>query len=304
MAKNGPKTIHDFLELDSLSPLTVITGRHEFDHSLALSHAKQWFRKEYGEEGEVISEDGEKAELSELLSQLSSTGFFTSAQLGIFRDFTTSGTDDAQATERWLNERPPDSYLLVCAPTLRANSAFLKHLKGKAKVFKFDEPGYKEFYARAASLVSERGLNLDPQAQDHLNRTFYRNLAGLASELDKLATWLGDRNTVRFDDLLQVCSASAAANKFALVDKLVYGDRSGALELLEKILREGEQPQVLLATLVTEYRKLYTASKMLANGASQDEAASAAKVPPSVEGISSRCYARTNNVARLPRPKS
>ena len=280
MAKTGSKKIEDFLGLEALHPLMVLTGRHEFDHSLAIAHAKQMFQKTYGDEGELISEDGDQAAFTELLSQLSSTGFFTSAQLGIYRDFKTSGTDDAQATERWLDERPPDTHLLICAPTLRANSAFLKHLKGKAQVFKFDEPGYKEFYSRAASLVSDRGLKLDPQAQDHLNRTFYRDLAGISSELDKLATWLGDRKTVRFEDLMQVCSTSAAANKFALVDKLVYGDRSGALELLERILREGEQPQVLLATLVTEYRKLYTASKMLATGASPDDAASAAKVPP------------------------
>ncbi|GAB4160091.1 MAG: hypothetical protein Kow00107_08390 [Planctomycetota bacterium] len=264
-------SIDKFLEMTDLPPLLVATGSHLFDHDLAISHVRKLFRQTHGEDGEIVSFDSEEISLSALVGECSSTGFFSSAKLCILRRYPAKEKEEARLLSEWLSCAPPDTYIFVSAPDARSNAAFLKALPDSAAIYAFPEPNRQEYSERARNLLRSSGLSFDPAPRDLLVKAFEGNLAGLSNEIEKVRSWLGDRKTVKEADLKAVSSAHVAANKFGLVDSIANGRKGEALELLEKVLREGEQPHMLLATIVTEVRKLLATAEWMTKGLTEKE---------------------------------
>ena len=267
----GSSGVDSFLALTALPRLVVLSGSHEYDHDLAIRHARKLFRTMHGSEGESATFTAEAADLSTILAEYSSSGFFNDARQCIVRRFKSERKDDPARLGRWLEDAPEDTYILISAPDLRSNSVFLKTLPDGASHFAFPVPSRNEYRDRATEVIRSVGMDLDPVPKRMLIDAFTGDLGGLYNEVLKLRDWVGERRTVRTEDLEQVSAAHAAANKFHLVDHIAHGRRGESIGLLEKVLREGEQPEVLLATLITELRKLLAAAEMYRNGVSEEE---------------------------------
>ncbi len=258
-----------FEKLGSLHPLTVLAGPSLFDRRAALEHALELFRRACPG-GEVKSFSDGPADLSRALQETAEGGFFRDAVLVLLRGGSFAAAHAAPLLS-WAEDPPPNAYVVVSPDGLTPASPFLRKLAGSALLCFFREPRGKAFRERAAALVRSRGLALDPAAAALLFGAFEGDLAALDAELAKIALFVAPRRTVSLNDAAAVSSARALANRFELVEKVVRGSTGEALELLERILREGEQPHALFSTLTTELRKVLRAAGMLDAGAPHED---------------------------------
>ena len=262
--------IDEFLSLKELPPVTLLSGSHTYDRNLAIAQAKALFIRNCGPDIEIKQFSGDSIKLGEALSGLVGCGFFSTATLVILKEFP-SNAESGRLFSGWLANRPDDYSVIFCADALKSNSVFLKSLRPYCKVFKFPMPDRREFGIRAAKLFKQTGLRPDPEAGELLLEAFKGDLAALESELAKISSFLGGRKTLKMEDLNKVSSARAVANIFQLVDKIAFCDRGDAMVLLERMLREGEQPQKLLAVIITEFRKILVTGELIDCGFSDEE---------------------------------
>jgi len=116
--------------------------------------------------------------------------------------------------------------------------------------------------ALAKSLAREQGIDFEKGAAEELAESVAADLQRLKTEIEKLATYLGDRKTIRREDVELMVISEKAATVWELADFLAARRGKPALEFLERLLRDGDEPLSILGALAWMYRKLIEASEL------------------------------------------
>jgi DNA polymerase-3 subunit delta len=124
----------------------------------------------------------------------------------------------------------------------------------------------EERYAAAVSvannLAREQGVAFEPGAAEALAESVAGDLQRLKTELEKLSTYAGARQTIRREDVALMVISEKAATVWELADLLAGRRPRLALEFLARLLRDGEEPLQILGALAWMYRKLVEASEI------------------------------------------
>jgi DNA polymerase-3 subunit delta len=114
----------------------------------------------------------------------------------------------------------------------------------------------------AKNLAREQGVTFEPGAAEDLAESVAADLQRLKTEIEKLATHGGGRQTVTREDVALMVISEKAATVWELADFLAARKPKPALEFLERLLRDGEEPLLILGALSWMYRKLIEASEV------------------------------------------
>ena len=91
----------------------------------------------------------------------------------------------------------------------------------------------------------------------------------IASEIEKLALFVGSERAVTMDDLRALVPNASQSTIFALVNALGKRDRAGALRSLDILVREGEYLPLALTFLSTQFRLALAAKEARISSAQQ-----------------------------------
>ena len=103
--------------------------------------------------------------------------------------------------------------------------------------------------------VARQGKTIDASATATLIETAGRRLSLLAMEIDKLATYAGERKSITNEDVLTLASEGGRAG-FALTNALRDRDASAALSALHHALLHKENEVQLLMQIASQFRQL------------------------------------------------
>ena len=116
--------------------------------------------------------------------------------------------------------------------------------------------------ALARSLVEEQGIEFENGAAEDLAEAVAADLMRLKTEIDKLVTYVGRRKQISRQDVAAMVISEKSTTVWALTDVLATGNSKVALEFLDRLLRDGEEPLQMLGALTWMYRKLIEASEL------------------------------------------
>jgi DNA polymerase-3 subunit delta len=89
-------------------------------------------------------------------------------------------------------------------------------------------------------------------------------------EIEKLLVYVDRRRPVDEQDVIALTASSATVSVFDMVDSLTEGNGRSAIRLLHKLL-ETEEPMIIFAMIIRQYRLLIQAREMLDNGQPVDQ---------------------------------
>jgi DNA polymerase III subunit delta len=116
--------------------------------------------------------------------------------------------------------------------------------------------------ALARNLAKEQGAEFEGGAAEDLAEAVAADLMRLKTEVDKLTTYAGARKRISRQDVAAMVFSEKTTTVWALTDVLATGNSKLALEFLDRLLREGEEPLQMLGALTWMYRKLIEASEL------------------------------------------
>lgn len=114
----------------------------------------------------------------------------------------------------------------------------------------------------ATTLAREEKVEFEKGAAEDLAEFVAADLLRLQTEIKKLATYVGDRKIIRRQDVVALVVSEKTTTVWELADMLASRQQSKALEFLERLLRDGEEPLQMLGALTWMYRKLIEASEV------------------------------------------
>ncbi len=117
--------------------------------------------------------------------------------------------------------------------------------------------------------AQKRGCALSRENAAYLAETVGNDLHLLLGELEKLCNYTGEGEITKAD-IDAVATKSLEANIFDLSKALTAGNCQRALQILQKLLREKEKPELILGTLAGAYVDMYRVKLALAAGEKSD----------------------------------
>jgi DNA polymerase-3 subunit delta len=122
--------------------------------------------------------------------------------------------------------------------------------------------------ALARTMAKEQGVEFERGAAEDLAEFVAADLMRLKTEIEKLATFAAESKRIRREDVGALVVSEKTTTVWELADMLATRQGKKALEFLDRLLREGEEPLQMLGAISWMYRKLVEASEVrgVANG--------------------------------------
>lgn len=116
--------------------------------------------------------------------------------------------------------------------------------------------------ALARSMARDEGVEFEKGAAEDLAECVAADLQRLKTEVTKLATYAASTKMIRRADIAALVVSEKAATVWELADLLASRQSRRALEFLDRLLRDGEEPLPMLGAMAWMYRKLIEASEL------------------------------------------
>ena len=176
--------------------------------------------------------------------------------------------EDAVAQlDAYLQNPAPFTVLVVEATALDQRMKLGKLLAEKTLVVECglgDNAGERQVaaVALARAIAKEQGVEFEKGAAEDLAEFVAADLMRLKTEIDKLATYAAARKLIRREDVIALVVSEKTTTVWELADMLASRQPKKALEFLERLLRDGEEPLLLLGGITWMFRKLIEASEI------------------------------------------
>jgi DNA polymerase III subunit delta len=116
--------------------------------------------------------------------------------------------------------------------------------------------------ALARAMAKEEGVEFERGAAEDLAEFVAADLMRLKTEIEKLTTFAAARKQIRREDVSALVVSEKTTTVWELADMLATRQGKKALEFLDRLLREGEEPLQMLGAITWMYRKLVEASEV------------------------------------------
>lgn len=152
-------------------------------------------------------------------------------------------------------EEPDRKQKKGLSPTLQ------KAVKAHGSVTNFAKMKGEEMAHTAVMQAGRLGKKLEAGAAAVLSRSVEGSATLLEREIEKLATYIGERDTIRMEDVEAVASRSPEDRVFALIDAIGARKTGDAMSLLDETLAASPKPEGevlrILALMARHFRMLY-----------------------------------------------
>lgn len=182
--------------------------------------------------------------------------------------FPEKKRDDAVKTlEAYLTSPASFTILVVEAAKLDQRMRLGKLLAEKSLVV---EVGLSEnqgdrlssAVALARVIAREDDVEFEKGAAEDLAEAVSADLQRLKTEITKLATYVDAKKLITRHDVATLVISEKTATVWELVDLIASRQPKRALEFLDRVLREGDEPLQILGALTWMYRKVMEASEV------------------------------------------
>jgi DNA polymerase-3 subunit delta len=178
----------------------------------------------------------------------------------------------------------PDSTVLVVLvdEVLDASNPLLKAAQVHGTVIQSTLPKGAALEGWISKRAKGLGVTIQPEAATMLANFIGNELRLLANELDKLATYVGERAVITPDDVHKLSAQVQEARIFDLTDALAQRNHKQALDILHDLLADGEAPLKLISTITSQVRSLLLVKELSQRGMRMAQIASTLGLAPFV----------------------
>lgn len=172
-----------------------------------------------------------------------------------------------ESLEAYLGNPAPFTILIIEASGLDQRMRLAKLLAEKALVVEVGLGENAEERIRAAvglakSLGKECGVEFEKGAAEDLAEFVGGDLMRLKTEVVKLSTYATERKRLRREDITALVVSEKTTTIWELANLLATSQPAKALEFFDRLLREGEEPVMMIGGMAWMYRKLVEASEL------------------------------------------
>ncbi|NIO03099.1 MAG: DNA polymerase III subunit delta [Proteobacteria bacterium] len=184
----------------------------------------------------------------------------------VVKDAHLIGAQQVKAFLPYWENPSPKTCLIFLGEKLGPWKGSLKFLEKHGRVVHFVHPGSNLLTQYIIRGAKQLGKDLSPGAVEVMREMVGNHLSELHQELDKVASYVGDRKQIEVDDVETVVSRVKVHTIFDLTKAVGMKDSTEALRILNQMLESGEPPLRILTMIVRQFRLIWMAKDMRSHG--------------------------------------
>ena len=180
----------------------------------------------------------------------------------------------------YLQDPCPTTCLIFQGEKIDQRKKFFTEMKKTGELVEFKRPYENQLGPFIREEVKTNGKRIEPAAADLLGYMVGNTLQELASQIEKVVTYSGGRDTITVDDVKAIVSDTKVDTVFELADAFGEKNLNKAMRTLSTILRDGAAPLMVLTMLARHFRQLWRVRELLDSKVSSGEIGKAAGINP------------------------
>lgn len=267
----GPRT--------KLQPVYVLHGDEDFLKRQVLAALRARILSSEAEEFGYSTHAGDSAAFATVNDELGTLPFLGSHRLVVVEDADPFVTLHRAALEKYLAQPSAMNVLVLVVKTWVSTTRLAKMVPAAATITCKALPLTRlpEWCSRWAA--SRHGKELDAPAARLLVDLIGAEMGQLDQELAKLATYVGQAPRIEVGDVDQMVGRSREENTFKIFDAIGNGQTKEALDILDQLLEQGEDPLGILGAFSWQLRRLAQTGRLTQQGLPLSLAMDQAGVP-------------------------
>jgi len=223
---------------------------------------------------------GDETDGAEILTAAREAPMFASRRVVVVKAAEKLPPRESEPLLDYLNTPCDSTTLIFSSHKLDGRQKFPQALKEKAVVVECAPLPEYQLPAWIVAEAGHLGIKLNDDAIALLKDVAGGSLYVLRQELEKLAAFLPKAGVAGAAEVELVRGTLPGASVFDLTEAISVGDRGRALYILTRNLEAGEAPLRILGSLVWQYRRLWKANELTAQGSGEGQLAKALAMPP------------------------
>jgi DNA polymerase-3 subunit delta len=274
MARVSTEELLTRLEKGKPIPALLLLGEETYLRDMCRAQLIEKFIPEAARTWAVSRYSADRGETQDALEQAQTLPMLAKQQVVFLEDVEEieklgekSREAAAEQLEAYLGNPAPFTMLVLEATALDQRMKLAKLLVEKTLVV---DVGLGEnandrqaaAIALARVMAKEQKVDFEKGAAEDLAEFVAADLMRLKTEIEKLATYAGERKLIRRQDVSAMVISEKTTTVWELADMLASRQQKKALEFLDRLLRDGEEPLPMLGAMTWMYRKLIEASEV------------------------------------------
>ncbi len=241
---------------DKIKPVYIIASQEYFFARQVVQKIKEALREQTEDDTNYQRLEGAETEFTELIEAVNTVPFFGSRRLVVLESadsfVSRLNKTEQEALRNYLGSPNPSTAFMMIFDTTDQKEWRDKHLKWTKEIkgtgdFLDCRKIYENQIPRWVKRIADRiGLKLNGKAMEYVCHYMGTDVQSIYSELNKLKVSAGKKPCLTLEDVQAVVGDRRQSDIFAFQHSLGEGDTGAALEMLSKLLAEGEEwPRVL-----------------------------------------------------------
>jgi DNA polymerase-3 subunit delta len=189
----------------------------------------------------------------------------------------------AKGLAEYIPSLPETTVLVALIPDeLKADHPLMQAARRHGTSHVFAKPAGAQLTDWVTRRARAQKRRITPEAARMLVESLGDDLRMLASEIDKLGTYVGESGEISAENVRALTPIGRELDAFELTDALARNDRSEALTILHRLLEQGEPPLRIIGLVAYQTRSLMQVKLLSDRGMPAHQIASAAGIAPFV----------------------
>lgn len=252
------KRVFDELDQGKWKPFYLLAGEESFQTGLIVERLKQFFCPDDStREFNFESWDGESLDPAALLRSLDTMpGLFAgpdTVRLVLCTNFDRASST-AETLASYFAAPSASTCLVMVCPKVDKRKSWVRQVQENGFVIELAEPYDRDWPKWHSYFERKSGKKIDSEAWEILVEGSGRSLSLVWSELQKLQTYVGTRDSIVRDDVICCIAVSGADNIFEFVDDVMSRRAAPAIRKFNELVRGGESEIKIVSLLVRQFR--------------------------------------------------
>ena len=206
---------------------------------------------------------GDHAKLADVLDEVRTLPFLAKCRVVVVESADPFITAHRKELEAYAEKPSKSGVLIFSAKSWPGNTKLAKLVDKVGTSVECKSPDERELPAWLIQLAKTRaGVKLEDDGARLMVELVGPEVGLLASEVDKMIVYVGDRKTIRREDVARMVGSGRIEKIFGIVDSATTGHTGEALADLDHLLASGEPPIKAMAGMTYSLQKLHHAGQL------------------------------------------
>ena len=282
-------TVWNNIKKGELSPVYLLVGEEGYFIDETVKRLKEAIGPE--EEIEMSTFDLEEVPVDAVIDEADTIPFFSERKLIIaknasFLKATEKGKEkidhDIKRLEAWLANPSDFSVTVFIAPyeKLDERKKVTKMMKEHAFLVQAETPKEQDLAVWIQSIVKAEGNSISQNAIEQLVAMVGSNMLQLQMEIEKLTLYIGDGGEITTTLVEDLVAKTLEQDAFKMLNAYFANDSVGALSIYHDLLRQKQEPIMLVGLLASNVRTMSNVFYLLKKGYHPQQIAKNLKIHP------------------------